>query len=133
MIQGRPQAIAAETLQACPVPGHGALGAMEREAGDARAQRPAGHLQLLSREAELFWRHGRLDGRGQSLLEGGHRRIEALFFLYVVAVLLQAFIEREVRRAMKEEGFKELPIYPEEQPSKRPSAEQILRLYGLHW
>jgi hypothetical protein len=40
-------------------------------------------------------------------------------------------MEREIRRAMKKEGVKELPIYPEERPSKRPSAEQILRLFGL--
>ena len=58
-------------------------------------------------------------------------RIEALFFLYFVALLLQALIEREIRCAMKREGVKELPIYPEERPSKRPSSEQILRLFGL--
>ena len=58
-------------------------------------------------------------------------RIEALFFLYFAALLLQALIEREIRRAMKKEGVTELPIYPEERPSKRPSAEQILRLFGL--
>jgi hypothetical protein len=58
-------------------------------------------------------------------------RIEALFFLYFAALLVQALMEREIRRAMKKEGVKELPIYPEERPSKRPSAEQILRLFGL--
>ena len=58
-------------------------------------------------------------------------RIEALFFLYFAALLVQALIEREIRCAMKREGVKELPIYPEERPSRRPSSEQILRLFGL--
>jgi transposase len=57
-------------------------------------------------------------------------RIEALFFLYFVALLLQALIEREVRDSMKKAGIEELPIYPEDRPSKRPSAEQVLRLFA---
>jgi transposase len=57
-------------------------------------------------------------------------RIEAFFFLYFVALLLQALIEREVRRTMKREGITELALYPEHRPSKRPTAEQILRLFG---
>jgi transposase len=58
-------------------------------------------------------------------------RIEALFFLYFVAMLLQALIEREIRRAMQKGGIEELPIYPEERLCKRPTSEQILRLFGL--
>ena len=58
-------------------------------------------------------------------------RIEALFFLYFAALLVQALIEREIRCAMKKQGVKELPIYPEARPSRRPSSEQILRLFGL--
>ncbi|RKY25290.1 MAG: IS1634 family transposase [Planctomycetota bacterium] len=57
-------------------------------------------------------------------------RIEALFFLYFVSLLVQALIEREIRRAMKREGIEELPIYPEERPCKRPTAQQVLRLFA---
>jgi transposase len=55
-------------------------------------------------------------------------RIEALFFLYFIALLLQALIEREVRRAMEREQTPELFIYPEERACSRPTVLQILRL-----
>ena len=58
-------------------------------------------------------------------------RIEALFFLYFVALLVQALIERELRRAMRQRDIHELPLYPEERTTSRPTAEQILRLYSL--
>ena len=58
-------------------------------------------------------------------------RIEALFFLYFVALLVQALIERELRRAMEKEEIKDLPLYPEERPNRHPTAEQILRLFSL--
>jgi transposase len=58
-------------------------------------------------------------------------RIEALFTLYFLALLVQALIERELRLAMKRERIEELPIYPERRPCRRPTTEQILRLFSL--
>ena len=58
-------------------------------------------------------------------------RIEAFFTLYFLALLVQALIERELRLAMKCERIKELPIYPEQRLCKRPTTEQILRLFSL--
>lgn len=58
-------------------------------------------------------------------------RIEAMFFLYFIALLVQALIERELRRAMKREEIDTMPIYPEERPSGRPTAEQVFRLFSL--
>jgi transposase len=58
-------------------------------------------------------------------------RIEAFFTLYFLALLVQALIERELRFAMKRERIKELPIYPEQRLCKRPTTEQILRLFSL--
>lgn len=58
-------------------------------------------------------------------------RIEAFFFLYFLALLMQALIEREVRRAMQREGIAELALYPEDRASRQPTAEQILRLFSL--
>jgi transposase len=58
-------------------------------------------------------------------------RIEALFFMYFVALLVQALIERDLRRAMKRENITELPLYPEERGSRRPTTEQILKLFSL--
>jgi transposase len=58
-------------------------------------------------------------------------RIEALCFVYFLALLVQALIERELRRTMQREGIDELPLYPEERTTQRPTAEQILRLFSL--
>jgi transposase len=58
-------------------------------------------------------------------------RVEALFFCYFLALLVCALIERGLRLAMEREGIPELPIYPEERLSSRPTSEQILRLFSL--
>ena len=58
-------------------------------------------------------------------------RVEALFFVYFLALLVQAIIERELRRAMEREDIHDLPLYPEERTTQRPTAEQILRLFSL--
>lgn len=57
-------------------------------------------------------------------------RIEALFTLYFLALLVQAIIERQIRIGMANAGLTQLPIYPEERQCKRPTAEQILRLFS---
>jgi len=41
-------------------------------------------------------------------------RIEALFTLYFLALLVQALIERELRLAMARASIDELPLYPEQ-------------------
>jgi len=56
-------------------------------------------------------------------------RIEALLFLYFLVLLLQALIEREIRRAMKEQGVKSLPLYPEERKCRMPCTERILQVF----
>lgn len=58
-------------------------------------------------------------------------RIEALFTLYFLALLVQALIERELRQAMKTTGIEQLPLYPESRACKRPTTEHILRLFSL--
>jgi transposase len=57
-------------------------------------------------------------------------RIEALFTVYFIALLVQGLMEREIRRNMKREGIQELPLYPEERLCHRPTTEQILRLFA---
>ena len=58
-------------------------------------------------------------------------RIEALFTLYFFALLAQALIARELRAAMQRENLAELPIYPEQRLCRRPTTEQVLRLFSL--
>ena len=57
-------------------------------------------------------------------------RIEALFFLYFIALLVQALIERQLRQAMEREQIGELFLYPEKRPCRRPTVLQILRLFS---
>ena len=58
-------------------------------------------------------------------------RIEALFTLYFLGLLVQALIERELRQAMARDQLEELPLYPEQRQCRRPTTEQILRLFSL--
>ena len=58
-------------------------------------------------------------------------RVQALFFIYFLSLLVQAVIERQLRLAMKREGIEQLPLYPEERAASHPTAEQIFRLFGL--
>jgi transposase len=58
-------------------------------------------------------------------------RIEALFTLYFLALLVQALIERELREAMKRAHIEVLPIYPEQRNCRHPTTEQVLRMFSL--
>jgi transposase len=58
-------------------------------------------------------------------------RIEAFFCVYFLALLIQALVERELRRGMRCAEVAELPLYPEERRCKHPTAEQIFRLFSL--
>jgi transposase len=57
-------------------------------------------------------------------------RIEAYLFLYFIAVTVHALIEREIRDAMKNQGIKSIPLYPEERACRAPTADKILGLFG---
>lgn len=54
-------------------------------------------------------------------------RVAALLFIYFLAVLLFALIERELRRRMKEEGIPSLPLYPEGRQCAAPTTDFIHR------
>lgn len=58
-------------------------------------------------------------------------RIDAFLFVYFLALLVQSLLERQLRHAMAREGIEELPLYPEERTTRRPTAEQVLRLFAL--
>ena len=57
-------------------------------------------------------------------------RIEALLFLYFVALLVHALLERELRQGMTREKVDSLPLYPEERECRAPSTERILDLFA---
>src|SRR5262249_8030675 len=50
------------------------------------------------------------------------RRVAALLWLYFVVELVQALVEREVRRPMRRRGVRKLNLYPEGRPSQAPTA-----------
>ncbi len=56
-------------------------------------------------------------------------RVEATMFLYFLALILQAVIERQVRKMMKQEEIDALPIYPEDRPAAHPTATKIFALF----
>lgn len=57
-------------------------------------------------------------------------RVEGLLFLYFVALLVQALLEREVRLAMARKHIDSLPLYPEERDCKAPSSQRIFELFS---
>lgn len=56
-------------------------------------------------------------------------RIEALMFVYFIAQLIAALIERQLRLAMTNSGRNSIEVLPEGRPSKHPTVEQIFRLF----
>ena len=58
-------------------------------------------------------------------------RIEALFTLCFLALLVQALIERELHQGLQTAHIDQLPLYPEARACRRPTTEHILRLFSL--
>ncbi|MCI0484250.1 MAG: IS1634 family transposase [candidate division NC10 bacterium] len=56
-------------------------------------------------------------------------RIEALLCCYFLALLVDALLERELRRGMKHARLKELPLYPEGRECKHPTTERLIELF----
>ena len=52
-------------------------------------------------------------------------RVEAIMFLFFVALIVQGIIERKVRMSMKERAIKSLPVYPEYRKSFYPTTSKI--------
>jgi transposase len=59
-------------------------------------------------------------------------RVEALMFIYFMALLLNALIERELRRAMHKNGVRSLPLYPEARKCRFPTTGRIVSLFSNH-
>ena len=57
------------------------------------------------------------------------RRIQALLCVYFLAQLVQALLERELRRAMQHEGLESLPLYPEGRPCRCPTTRKLIDLF----
>lgn len=59
-----------------------------------------------------------------------HLRIEAFLFLYFLALMTEAIIERDIRARMRQLGIEKLPLYPEERPCAAPTTERLFELFA---
>jgi transposase len=53
-------------------------------------------------------------------------RVESMLWLYFAAELVDALIEREVRRRMEQEGWDSMALYPEGRPSEAPTTALVM-------
>ena len=59
-------------------------------------------------------------------------RVEAIMFVFFLALMLQAVIERQVRRRMQVDGLDTIPIYPEHRQASHPTTTKIVdRFYDV--
>lgn len=56
-------------------------------------------------------------------------RIVALLCVYFFVLLIEALLERELRRAMARAELESLPLYPEGRPCRRPTARRVIDLF----
>jgi transposase len=56
-------------------------------------------------------------------------RVQALLCVYFLALLVEALLERELRRAMEGAGVESLPLYPEGRACRRPTARRVIDLF----
>ena len=56
-------------------------------------------------------------------------RIQALLCVYFFVLLVEALLERELRRAMERKGIESLHLYPERRACRRPTARKVIDLY----
>ena len=56
-------------------------------------------------------------------------RVLALLDLVILSLCIATLMERDLRNGMKRNGFKSIPIYPEERECKYPTAHSIIRVF----
>lgn len=58
------------------------------------------------------------------------KRVEANLFLFFIALIIQALIEREVRSKMKDCGLPFLQVYPERRDASHPTTTKIFDIFS---
>lgn len=62
------------------------------------------------------------------------KRIEAMLFLYFVALMIVSLIERKIRMNMAKEKIEKLPILPQAMNTKKPTWNNIRYFYrNIHF
>jgi transposase len=57
-------------------------------------------------------------------------RIQAVLCVYFLVLVVEAVLERELRRAMERAGIESLPLYPESRACRRPTARRVIDLFA---
>jgi len=60
------------------------------------------------------------------------KRVESLLWLYHLVDVIQALLEREVRRHVGQGEISSLPLYPEQRHSEAPTTELLLKMLQGH-
>ena len=89
-------------------------------------------LQAYKHQPSLEKRHQQLKSvlGVRPVLLKSHLRIEAFLFLYFLALMTEALIERDFRDRMRKLDINKLPLYPEERPCTAPTAERLFELFA---
>ena len=88
-------------------------------------------LQAYKRQPLIEKRFSQLKtdfGVAPVYLKSAHR-IAALLCIYFFALLLQALVERELRRAMADNNIESLPLYPEGRSCAAPTTRRVVDLF----
>jgi len=57
------------------------------------------------------------------------KRVIAYLHIHVMSLMVATLIERQLRTAMKKNGVKAIPVYPESKPCECPTMYDIVRLF----
>jgi transposase len=88
-------------------------------------------LRIYKRQPRVEKRHEQLKSVHQveSQYLKGAARIEALLCVFFLALLVDALIERELRRNMMRRRIRTLPLYPEKRKCRFPTTDRLLELF----
>ena len=89
-------------------------------------------LEAYKHQPSLEKRHQQLKSvlGVRPVLLKSHLRIESFLFLYFLALMTEALIERDFRDRMRKLDINKLPLYPEERPCAAPTTERLFELFA---
>jgi len=97
-----------------------------------RDMTPAELLAAYKYQPNLERRHAQLKGTQlvAPMFLREPARIEGLLCCHFMALLVQALIEREIRKAMARAGTSSIPLYPEDRACGSPSAARVMEIFN---
>jgi transposase len=92
---------------------------------------PKAVLQAYKFQARLEKRFSQFKDvhRAAPLLFKKIRRVEANMFVFFIALLIQALLERELRNKLTERGLPPLKLYPEDREAPHPTTSQLFKTF----